>query len=154
MQVIYDTTQITSKENGSNPQPGDPCHPLVKNGHVPLLVDTNPQPIILDDQGGNIMHVSQDGVVDTLTAGANQTTKRPNDIALHNKVLVRRLTPLECARLQGFPDDYLSQVEGATDSVMYSAFGNSMTTQVMNFLGRRIDMVDKAMKKLNSNPKP
>jgi len=36
--VIYDTTQITSPYNGSNPQPGNPSHPLCASAHVPLLV--------------------------------------------------------------------------------------------------------------------
>lgn len=52
---------------------------------------------------------------------------------------VRRLTPTECARLQGFPDDYLSQVPGASDSVMYKALGNSMAVNCMQVIGERID---------------
>ena len=55
---------------------------------------------------------------------------------------VRRLTPTECARLQGFPDDFLSQVPGASDSAMYKALGNSMAVNVMQCLGERIQMVD------------
>lgn len=38
--VCYDTTQVTSPENGSNPQPGDPCHPLAAGMHAPLLCAT------------------------------------------------------------------------------------------------------------------
>lgn len=37
--VLYDTTQITSPVNGSNPHPGDPSHPLCANAHVPLLIE-------------------------------------------------------------------------------------------------------------------
>ncbi len=55
---------------------------------------------------------------------------------------VRRLMPAECARLQGFPDDYLSQVPGASDSAMYKALGNSMAVNVMQCLGERISMVE------------
>ncbi len=33
----FDTTQITSPENGSNPQPGDPCHPLAAGAHAPAI---------------------------------------------------------------------------------------------------------------------
>ena len=55
---------------------------------------------------------------------------------------VRRLTPTECARLQGFPDNYLSQVKGASDSAMYKALGNSMAVNVMQLLGERIAMVE------------
>ena len=54
---------------------------------------------------------------------------------------VRRLTPLECERLQGFPDHYTA-IPGASDGPRYKALGNSMTTQVMQWIGRRIQKVD------------
>ena len=59
---------------------------------------------------------------------------------------VRRLTPTECARLQGFPDDYLSQVtyrgKPPADGPMYKALGNSMAVNVMRVIGERIAMVE------------
>ena len=39
--------------------------------------------------------------------------------------LIRRLTPLECERLQGFPDDW-TNIPGASDSARYRALGNSV----------------------------
>lgn len=54
----------------------------------------------------------------------------------------RRLTPLECERLQGFPDNY-TNIPGASDSARYSACGNSMAVPVMRWIGSRIDAVDK-----------
>jgi DNA (cytosine-5)-methyltransferase 1 len=54
---------------------------------------------------------------------------------------VRRLTPRECERLQGFPDDYtLVSYRGkpAADSPRYKALGNSMAVPVMRWIGRRI----------------
>lgn len=65
--------------------------------------------------------------------------------AMMDGMRVRRLTPRECARLQGFPDDYLNiQFRGkpAADSPKYKALGNSMAVPVMAFIGRRIQMVD------------
>jgi DNA (cytosine-5)-methyltransferase 1 len=59
---------------------------------------------------------------------------------------VRRLTPRECERLQGFPDDYtLIKFRGkpAKDSPRYRAIGNSMARPVMLWIGQRIDAVDK-----------
>ena len=58
---------------------------------------------------------------------------------------VRRLTPRECERLQGFPDDYtLIQYRGkdAADGPRYKAMGNSMAVPVMRRIGERIQMVD------------
>jgi len=61
---------------------------------------------------------------------------------LQQKMQVRRLTPLECTRLQGFPDDYLLQVPGLSDSAIYKMLGNSMAVNCMSLLGERIAMVD------------
>ena len=58
---------------------------------------------------------------------------------------VRRLTPRECERLQGFPDDYtLVPYRGkpASDGPRYKALGNSMAVPVMAWIGRRIAMVE------------
>ena len=58
---------------------------------------------------------------------------------------VRRLTPRECERLQGFPDDYtLIPYRGkpAADGPRYRALGNSMAVPVMAWIGRRIAMVE------------
>ena len=57
---------------------------------------------------------------------------------------VRRLTPRECERLQGFPDDYTAipyKGKPAVDGPRYKALGNSMAVPVMRWIGRRIDLV-------------
>jgi DNA (cytosine-5)-methyltransferase 1 len=59
--------------------------------------------------------------------------------------VVRRLTPRECERLQGFPDDFtlVPYRNGmSADGPRYKALGNSMAVPVMNWIGRRIAMVD------------
>jgi len=62
---------------------------------------------------------------------------------------VRRLTPLECERLQGFPDGWTNIAwrgkVSAPDGPRYKAIGNSMAVNVMRWLGQRIDMVEKIM---------
>ena len=59
---------------------------------------------------------------------------------------VRRLTPRECERLQGFPDDYTDipyrNKEHAPDGARYKALGNSMAVPVMRWIGERIRMVE------------
>lgn len=54
---------------------------------------------------------------------------------------VRRLTPKECLRLQGFPDDYLD-IHGASDGSKYKACGNSMCVNVMRWIGEHIQAVE------------
>jgi DNA (cytosine-5)-methyltransferase 1 len=58
---------------------------------------------------------------------------------------VRRLTPIECERLQGFPDNYTDirlNDKQTPDGPRYKAMGNSMAVPVMNWIGRRIQMVE------------
>ena len=58
---------------------------------------------------------------------------------------VRRLTPVECARLQGFPDTYLDipyRGKPACDGPKYKALGNSMAVPVMRWIGERISGVE------------
>jgi DNA (cytosine-5)-methyltransferase 1 len=59
---------------------------------------------------------------------------------------VRRLTPTECERLQGFPDEYTNipwrGKNNAPDGRRYKALGNSMAVNVMEWIGHRIQMID------------
>ena len=67
---------------------------------------------------------------------------RPHCVA--TAMAVRRLTPRECERLQGFPDDYTLveyRKKPAADGPRYRALGNSMAVPVMRWIGERIKMV-------------
>lgn len=157
--IAFDTTQITSKANRSHPHPGDPCHPLAAMAHAPAVA--------FDWQSGGdsrgldpkdtaqlqrcqvpavAFQESQSGF---RAADAHPTLDSHNGSRRHHGVMagmqVRRLTPLECERLQGFPDDYtLIRYRGkpAADGPRYKALGNSMAVPVMRWIGRRIALVD------------
>ena len=61
---------------------------------------------------------------------------------MQSGMVVRRLTPRECERLQGFPDDYTIipwRGKPCPDGPRYKALGNSMAVPVMRWIGRRID---------------
>jgi site-specific DNA-cytosine methylase len=64
------------------------------------------------------------------------------------RAAVRRLTPLECERLQGFPENhtnipnYNPFTAECPDSPRYKALGNSMAVPVMRWIGERIALVD------------
>lgn len=61
------------------------------------------------------------------------------------RAAVRRLTPRECERLQGFPDDYTAisyRGKPAADGPRYKALGNSMAVPVMRWIGQRVQMVE------------
>jgi DNA (cytosine-5)-methyltransferase 1 len=58
---------------------------------------------------------------------------------------VRRLTTVECARLQGFPDDYLNityNSKPAADGPKYKALGNSFAVPVVRWIGQRLQLID------------
>ena len=169
--VAFDTTQITSAANYSRPKAGDPCHPLAAGAHPPAVAftckdygaDASDIAPILRSMGHDGSHANGGGQVavafmaddykdggyeqcDTarpLTTSADRTRAAP--IAT-TAMRVRRLTPTECSRLQGFPDDYLSQVPWRgkalpPDGPMYKALGNSMAVPVMRWIGERIQRV-------------
>jgi len=68
--------------------------------------------------------------------------------AVGTQSAVRRLTPIECERLQGFPDDFTQipwrnkPAEDCPDGPRYKAMGNSMAVPVMRWIGERIQMVE------------
>jgi DNA (cytosine-5)-methyltransferase 1 len=57
---------------------------------------------------------------------------------VRHHVLVRKLTPTECERLQGFPDGYTNIMPNTPDGSRYVALGNSMAVPVMRWIGKRI----------------
>jgi len=65
------------------------------------------------------------------------------DTGLHQGMQVRRLTPRECERLQGFLDDYTLISDKTADGPRYKALGNSMAVPVMRWIGERIELVER-----------
>jgi DNA (cytosine-5)-methyltransferase 1 len=127
---VFDTTQVTSKGNYSNPKPGDPCHPLASGQHPPAVAAP-----LTECYGKTLDHAGSKG-------------SGPEN-AIVSGMAVRRLTPREAERLQGFSDDYtLIPYRGkpAADGPRYRALGNSMAVPCMVWIGRRIQMCEEAIK--------
>lgn len=197
----FDTTQITSPQNGSNPHFGDPCHPLAATAHPPAAVCLNyinpvAEPLIYDAQGngdgttsptmtgdhnsrvtdytaitlqgdtvagallardykgpgradslGRVIaqpvgadlyngNLTGDKAVTLTTAtGQGGANTGPSVIEKIIRWIVRRLTPTECERLQGYPDgwtdlgdwvDSKGKAHKAADTPRYKALGNSI----------------------------
>ncbi len=80
------------------------------------------------------------------------TLKSAQAPSVHLGSQVRRLTPKECERLQGFPDDWTKipwrnkPAEQCPDGPRYKACGNSMAVPVMRWIGERIDKQEKEQK--------
>ena len=69
------------------------------------------------------------------------TLTKSQNAGLFENMRVRRLTPIECERLQGFSDNY-TNIPNANDSARYKALGNSMAVPVMKWIGKRISKID------------
>jgi DNA (cytosine-5)-methyltransferase 1 len=133
MGIAFDTTQITSKANRSNPQPDDPCHPLAAKAHPPAVAF---------DLRGREHGAQFEGPHETANLRAASGGSSRSYV---QQMQVRRLTPRECERLQGFPDDYtLIQYRNkpAADGPRYKALGNSMAVPCMHWIGKRIQRVN------------
>ena len=188
--VAFHGSQITSKANYSRPKPGDPCHPLAAGAHPPTVAfssnmsvpdhaeDGSTPTVKPGGQGGNPPAVAfqeaQSGCREYDTAGtlrAEGPGHDPVGTRVRRDMAVRRLTPRECERLMGFPDDFtriawisrhandcaiydeddLSEcdcdreplpAEECPDGHRYRALGNSMAVNCMRWLGERIAMVE------------
>ena len=207
--MAFDTTQITSKENGSQPEFGKPCHTLNANAHVPCVeLDMTHAcdvirecgekvPALQARMGTGVCHVpltygignGQANEAGIMAEEVSQTLNTMHDaqavmcssidfrnfreggevngtlqakessgqsLNLNNTVrqhmVVRRLTPMECERLQGFPDGWTDigdwvktdkrrreiKVKGSADSPRYKALGNSIALPFWDWMLRRM----------------
>ena len=222
--MAFDTTQITSKQNGSIPDFGKPCHTLNANAHVPCAVldmshacdvirccgEVSPSLQARMGTGGNQIPLTYQKTTGTLSPGAHAGSYNGQDayndmlvvsseispalrakandpyradmtayvasvdcrnfteggeingtlqakesegqsLNLNNTVrqnmVVRRLTPLECERLQGFPDHWTDLGEWTdskgkrhkdADSPRYKALGNSIALPPWKWLLKRL----------------
>jgi DNA (cytosine-5)-methyltransferase 1 len=80
-----------------------------------------------------------DNISPTLRSGGNGGYPAHS---VATNMAVRRLTPVECERLQGFPDNYTNIKENCPDGPRYKAMGNSMAVPVMRWIGERINKVN------------
>ena len=97
------------------------------------VIDVHGVATFVDTYNGTI----QNGVSATITADvAGPTHSGPK---IMQNMAVRRITPTECERLQGFPDGYTNIKENCPDGPRYKALGNSMAVPVMRWIGERIN---------------
>ncbi|MBX6343764.1 DNA cytosine methyltransferase [Pseudomonas aeruginosa] len=131
--AVFDPNQITSATNRSQPTPGL-CHTLPASSQPPIAFSCK-------DYGADAGDVSP-----TLRAMGHGEShaNAGGQVAVQNATGVRRLTPRECERLQGFPDDYTlipwrgKPAEECPDGQRYKAIGNSKAVPVVRWIGRRL----------------
>lgn len=114
-------------------------------------------------RGGRGEYVKRDGTKGTAGTGAligddlafTISTSQDQTLICWDEIakdyVARRLTPKECERLQGFPDDWTKipyrnkPVDECPDAPRYKAIGNSMAVPVMRWIGERMQQVDKLL---------
>jgi len=157
----YDTKELIGgidyENNGHGPT--GPTGPLLKGSPtgggrpLPAIVQAHRQvafgEYVNDDTASTMKQRDYKDATDLVTHSlrgesfdaSEDGTGRGTPLAMQ----VRRLTPRECERLQGFPDDY-TQVpyrnKPAADGPRYKALGNSMAVPVMAWIGKRIQQVE------------
>lgn len=148
--ATFDETQVTSPTNRSSCSPS-PSPSLTSTGRPPAIAfNARQDPVngavagALDTDGTTqAVCITGERTHALCAVGADASedgTGRGTPIVTC-QTSVRRLTPLEAERLQGFPDRWTA-LEKAKDSPRYHAIGNSMAVPVMQWIGRRIQMVD------------
>lgn len=171
--VAFDPAQVTFKANRSNPQPGDPRHTLHSH-EPPMLVrmregkegggkgplvseDLSLTPATGNDQvlaypintqlglrGAETSNSTREGIGIGNEGDPSFTLQAAHSHAVAHGMQVRRLTPVEAARLQGFPDDYLDityRGKPAADGNKYKALGNSWAVPCARWIGERIKAI-------------
>lgn len=105
----------------------------------------NNQPVVCMADAATNAAIDRD-LAGTLKANNNNNNNPP---IVSSSCSVRRLTPRECERLQGFPDDWTlipyrgKPAEECPDTPRYKALGNSMAVPVMRWIGERIEEVER-----------
>ena len=140
--IVYQSNQTDARVKDM----GDTCQTVIARwgtggNNQPLVQQKNDPKIFQQNQRDEVRYIGEDGNISgalSSDSGAKQTNY------VHENSVIRRLTPVECERLQGFPDNY-TQIpwkgkvkEDCPDSHRYKALGNAMAVPVIQFLGKNI----------------
>ena len=128
------------------------CSPTLRAGsHAESHANAGVPPAVLwsimPQNSGKDYKARAVDVTQPLMAGGPVGGNQGGDV-IQQSMAVRRLTPTECERLQGFPDNYTQIAwrnklpEDCPDGPRYKAMGNSMAVPVMRWIGERIQMVE------------
>lgn len=178
MMVPY-TIAFSSKDHGADASVGvsptlramghGESHPNA-GGQVAIAFNSREDPEVTFDRSGPLGSSSPQAQAVAIQAGAlrENPSSGPDGVgvqegiaytiearaevqAVQTEWAVRRLTPTECERLQGFPDNFTAvphRGKPAADGPRYKALGNSMAVNVMRWIGYRIDRVESMLQSM------
>ncbi len=129
---------------------------LTGSVHCPLRTAGGhgaPAALVQDVMAVDAYNQTAGSIAPTIGAKASDINHTGGVINPRDRMAVRRLTPKECERLQGFPDDHTlipwrgKPADQCPDGPRYKALGNSMAVPCMAWIGKRIDKVDRENRK-------
>jgi DNA (cytosine-5)-methyltransferase 1 len=144
VQKVYETHPADSRVK----EMGETCQTVTSRwgtggGNVPIVEAYS----IREDAGANTFSATPLTVTPALQALRPSVQSHHAQTFVADSVKVRRLTPTECERLQGFPDGFTNipwrKKDTSPEGLRYKALGNSMAVPVMQWIGDGIDLVDK-----------
>ena len=142
--IVYETHPADSRVKPM----GDVCQTVTSRwgtggGNVPLVQEAYS---IREDAKANNFSATPLEVTPALQALRPSVQSHHAQTFIANPMTVRRLTPIECERLQGFPDNFTNipwrGKPDTPDAPRYKAMGNSMAVPVMRWIGKRIQKVE------------
>lgn len=123
---------FSSKDYGADA--GELSPTLRAGGHTDSHANAGvPPAIAFQSKASHHQSMNPDTISPSLQVG------KSDGVAAFYGSAVRRLTPKECERLQGFPDGYTKISDKTADGPRYKALGNSMAVPVMRWIGERIE---------------
>ena len=144
VQKVYETHPADSRVK----EMGETCQTVTSRwgtggGNVPIVEAYS----IREDAGANTFSATPLTVTPALQALRPSVQSHHAQTFVADSVKVRRLTPTECERLQGFPDSFTNipwrKKDTSPEGLRYKALGNSMAVPCMQWIGDGIDLVDK-----------
>ena len=131
--AVLTPDRTEKRQNGRRiKEPGEPS--------FTLTAQDRPGVAIFDDQGRKNKQLKPLDICPTLRAQSHGNEPK----VFGDNVRIRRLTPRECWRLQGFPDEYFDKAKaaGISDTQLYKQAGNGVTVNVARAIGERLKEVE------------
>ena len=142
--------RLEKRQNGRRfKEPGEPMFTLTAQDRHGVLVSqrtgikglgSNQERTGVVELGGLYTNTSNDFMRKPLKGLSRTLKAQKHDAAVTDGVRIRRLTPLECFRLQGFPDEFFHRAKaaGVSDSQLYKQAGNAVTVNVVYEIAKRL----------------
>lgn len=131
------TANMAGAGGGVDDNTAQAGHPIVFPEMSPPLQARDWRGVVSNDHKPLVFHLTQDPITGFVSPSLSSGNTATGTIGLQDKNLVRRLTPLECERLQGFPDGHTAPA--GADYIRYKQCGNAVMSPWAAWVARRVE---------------